>query len=235
MTGFDAEPEGNYYCLVESTGPANEADPRSTGFGLYLGPQDPTNPVGPYFWQVWMGDGTQFSQVAVGAQPVDAAQSVLTYLALTFLGNNNSVNDGQGNDLNFNLALYLYRPDTNQDLTVPSLQALSAAVNTFKPNTVANSGGGDFFICSGSNLFPAAPPSFVQVGVGYPGSFRTNHHSDIRRPASGGQLQHCGGRMEGPERVGAVGDGQRWQQLHPGGRSSNRNPASAVYLFRLRY
>ena len=55
--------------------------------------------------------------MAVGKQPVDASQSRLTYLALTFLGNNNSVNDGNGNDLNYNLALYLYRPDTNQDLS----------------------------------------------------------------------------------------------------------------------
>ena len=164
LTGFDQEPEGNYYCLVESTGPANGVDPRSTGFGLYLGPQDPNALAGPYFWQVWMGDGTAFHQVAVGTQPVDASQSRLTYLALTFLGNNNSVNDGHGNDLNLNLALYLYRPDTGQDISSSaSLQALTSALNNFTPNTVANGGGGDFFIATGSNLFPLAAPSFVQV------------------------------------------------------------------------
>jgi hypothetical protein len=165
LTGFDQEPQGNYYCLVESTGPANGAQPRSTGFGLYLGPQDPNAPTGPYFWQVWMGDGTKFSQVAVGTQAVDASQSKLTYLALTFLGNNNSINDGQGHDLNYNLALYSYRPDTHQDISSPaSLQALTAAVNNFAPNIAANGGGGDFFIGTGSNLFTgAAPWSFVQV------------------------------------------------------------------------
>ena len=156
LTGFDQEPEGNYYCLVESTGPANGVDPRSTGFGLYLGPQDPNALAGPYFWQVWMGDGTAFHQVAVGTQPVDASQSRLTYLALTFLGNNNSVNDGHGNDLNLNLALYLYRPDTGQDISSSAnLQALTSALNNFTPNTVANGGGGDFFIATGSNLFPS--------------------------------------------------------------------------------
>jgi len=161
LTGFDQEPEGNYYCLVESTG---RAGPRSTGFGRYLGPLDPTAPAGPYFWQVWMGDGTQFSQVAVGTQPVDASQSRLTYLALTFLGNNESVNDGQGHDLNYNLALYLYRPDTQQDLAVAGLQALTGTVNNFTPNTVANGGGGDFFIGTGTDLFPVAP-SFVGVAA----------------------------------------------------------------------
>jgi hypothetical protein len=165
LTGFDQEPEGNYYCLVESSGPANEADPRSTGFGLYLGPQAPNAPAGPYFWQVWMGDGTVFRQVAVGSQPVDTSQSRLTYVALTFAGNNTSIKDDNGNTLNFNLALYVYRPDTQQDLTIPSLQALNASFNNFKPNTVANGGGGDFFIGTGSNLFADAPPSFVQVGV----------------------------------------------------------------------
>jgi hypothetical protein len=166
LTGFDQQPQGDYYCLVESTGPGNGVEPRSTGFGLYLGPQDPNaNPPGPYFWQVWMGDGTEFRQVAVGTQQVDASQSRLTYVALTFLGNHNSVNDGNGNDLNYNLALYLYRPDTNQDIgSSASLQALTATVNTFTPNTAANGGAGDFFIGTGSNLFPgAAPWSFVQV------------------------------------------------------------------------
>ena len=161
LTGFDQEPEGNYYCLVESTGPANGVEPRSTGFGLYLGPQDPTA-AGPYFWQVWMGDGAEFSPVAFGKQPVDATPLGLTYLALTFLGNNNSVNDGDGHDLNYNLALYLYRPDTKQDATLASIQALTATVNNFVPNT---GGGGDFFIGTGSNLFPDAPPSFVQVAA----------------------------------------------------------------------
>ena len=75
LTGFDQEPEGNYYCLVESTGPANGVDPRSTGFGLYLGPKDPNAPAGPYFWQVWMGDGTAIPpsggwQSAGGCVPV---------------------------------------------------------------------------------------------------------------------------------------------------------------------
>ena len=171
LTGFDQEPQGNYYCLVESTGPANGVDPRSTGFGLYLGPKDPNAPTG-YFWQVWMGDGTKFRQVAVGTQPVDASQSRLTYLALTFLGNARSVNDGQGHDLNYNLALYLYRPDTGQDISSSaSLQALTGTVNSFAPNTVANGGGGDFFIGTGSNLFPLVPlvaPSFVQVASATP-------------------------------------------------------------------
>jgi hypothetical protein len=174
-SGYSAENPNNYfYCLVESTGPKNGLEPRSTGFGLYLGPKDASTPG--YFWQVWMGDGTQFKQVAVAdKQATDVVDQQcgygtglnLTYLVLTFNGNNNSVNDVQGHDLNFNVALYLYRPDTSQNLTVPCIQALSGTVNNFAPNIVANGGGGDFFIGTGSNLFPGAvvAPSFVQVNA----------------------------------------------------------------------
>ena len=148
----------------KSTGPHDGLlDPRSTGFGLYLGPKDPNNPTGTYFWQVWMGDGTQLSPVAVAdnaAAPVDAqccdtsktqTNSRLTYLGLTFSGNNGGAD---------NLQLFLYRPDTGQQLTLDCVRALHGTVTTFMPNV-----GGDFFIGTGSNLFPnaAAPPSFVQV------------------------------------------------------------------------
>ena len=46
-------------------------------------------------------------------------------------------------------------------------------MNSFTPNTVANGGGGDFFIGTGSNLFPGAAPSFVQVAAAHlPGNPR---------------------------------------------------------------
>jgi hypothetical protein len=46
--------------------------PRSSGWGLYIGPQDPNDPPsGPYFWQVWMVDSSnQFRQVATSTVPV---------------------------------------------------------------------------------------------------------------------------------------------------------------------
>jgi hypothetical protein len=164
LSGYPAGNLNNsYYCLVESTGPKNGLDPRSTGFGLYLGPKDANTPG--YYWQVWMGDGTQFKQVAVADKQADLVDLPccdpaktgtylrLTYLVLTFDGNN--------------VQLFLYRPDIGQQLSVPCVQTLTGTLTTFKPNTVAN-GGGDFFIGTGSNLFPGIPPSFVQVAAATP-------------------------------------------------------------------
>ncbi len=137
---------GEYYrCLVESTGPQGLGQ-KLTGWGLYLGPKDlppnPSNLIDPY-WQVWMGDGTQFSRVAVAKDPANVNQ--LTYLALTFNGKR--------------LSLFLYYPDTQQQLDIPTLLALNANVTTFKRNDTSMAGGGDFFIGTGSNLFPGAGSS----------------------------------------------------------------------------
>ena len=138
------DPDGNYYCLVESTGPQG-LKKRLTGFGLYFGPKDspPKTPPGPYFWQVWMGDGTNFTQKAVSTD-VAKLSGQLTYLVLTFDGSN--------------LQMFLYFPDTSQDLDIPHLQALQANVTTFQRNDLSAKGQGDFFIGAGSNLFPVAPP-----------------------------------------------------------------------------
>jgi Concanavalin A-like lectin/glucanases superfamily len=139
--GFD--PGQPYYqCLVESTGPAG-LGPRTSGWGLYIGPQDPGDPpFSQYFWQVWMVDSTNsFRQIAVSTVPVVADR--VFYVALTF--------DPNGNPPN--LQLFLYAPDTKQDLSLNGVRFLTASVTGFQPNT-----GGDFFIGTGSNLFPAAGP-----------------------------------------------------------------------------
>ena len=147
LTGFDPEP-GKYYCLVESTGPAG-LGPRLTGFGLYLGPSGIDARLGS-FWQVWMGNQTVFQLVANALNPLTPEQMTLTYLALTFLGNGN-----RPNNQSYNLQLLLYFPNTSQDINSPtSVQAVLASFDDFQPNIIANGGGGDFVIGSGSNLFP---------------------------------------------------------------------------------
>jgi hypothetical protein len=139
-----SDDQGNYYCLVESSGPPGPKGlgKKQTGFGLYMGPKDvpPKTLPGPYSWQVWMGDGTKFAQVAVSPENVRFNQ--LTYLVLTFDGNN--------------LQLFLYFPDTGENLDLSNLRKLQANVATFKRNDSSNLGGGNFFIGSGSNLYPAA-------------------------------------------------------------------------------
>jgi Concanavalin A-like lectin/glucanases superfamily len=139
--GFDPGPP-YYQCLVESTGPAG-LGPRTSGWGLYIGPRDPNDPpFSLYFWQVWMYDSSNtFRQIAVSTTPVVADRSF--YVVLTF--------DPLGNPPN--LQLFLYAPDTQQDLSLNGVRFLAATVTGFQPNT-----SGDFFIGTGSNLFPAAGP-----------------------------------------------------------------------------
>jgi hypothetical protein len=130
-----------YYCLVESSGPQGLGQ-KKTGWGLYLGPDEDDEIA----WQVWMGDGAKFNQVAI-AKP-NRTQLTLTYLALTFDGNQK-------------LQLWVYYPNTEQDLDlleVPALEIPDPIV--FQPNDSTAAGKGDFLIGAGSNLFPnvGAPP-----------------------------------------------------------------------------
>ena len=136
--------DGFFYCLVESTGPPG-LGPREIGWGLYLGPSAAGASDGPY-WQVWMGSGPSlipgpppFNRVAIANGSDNPTQLRLTYLALTF-------------DASNNLQLWLYYPDTNQSLDV---QHLRGAQNPSVTNFFQNDSG-DFFIGTGSNLFPTA-------------------------------------------------------------------------------
>ncbi len=140
--------DGFFYCLAESTGPPG-LGPKLTGWGLYLGPTTPGPfPDGPY-WQVWMGAGPQlvgspFNRVAIANGSTNPTQLRLTYLALTFDGSN--------------LQLWLYYPDTNQTLDVQHLRGAQNPTASFHVNDASSIGQGDFFIGTGSNLFPNAGP-----------------------------------------------------------------------------
>lgn len=138
--GFDPGPP-YYQCIVESTGPQGLGT-RTSGWGLYIGPQVPSDPPGsPYFWQVWMVDTTgSLRQVATSAEPVVSNRSF--YVVVTF---NKTATP--------NLQLFLYAPGTGQDLSIAGVRFLEADVTGFQQNT-----SGDFFIGTGSNLFPAAGP-----------------------------------------------------------------------------
>ncbi len=147
--------DGNFYCLAESTGPPGFSGPQ-TGWGLYLGPSAAGASDGPY-WQVWMGSGPQligpsFNRVAIANGSDNPTQLKLTYLALTF-------------DASNNLQLWLYYPDTNQNLDCNGVRGAQASVGTsFVPNNdPSQGGGGDFFIGTGSNLVPTAPPPTTRL------------------------------------------------------------------------
>jgi concanavalin A-like lectin/glucanase superfamily protein len=136
---FGGDPQGNFYCLVESSAPAGGVA-KKAGWALYAGPNDPTKINQPYQWQVWMGNGTKFQRVGIATDSVHFNQ--LTYLALTF-------DPGVATN---NLTLFLYYPDTKQDLSAASVAPLQATVTGFQPNN--SPGGGSFLIGIGRNLFP---------------------------------------------------------------------------------
>ena len=137
---------------IHRTSGTQYCEPETTGWGIYLGPENPAIPDPPV-WQVWMGDGSKFNPVLL-AKPVDVSNPAppaaappqtmltLTYLALTFDGSN--------------LQLWLYYPDHKQQIGLQNYQAKQATVTNFTRNDTSNNGKGDFFIGSGSNLFP--PP-----------------------------------------------------------------------------
>ena len=98
-----------------------------------------------------MGDGTQFNRVAIAKPDFPTpgfSQLRLTYLALTF--------DGVEN-----LQLFLYFPDTGQNLDIQQLQALQIPNPPiiFHRNDASTDGKGDFFIGTGSNLTLEPLPS----------------------------------------------------------------------------
>ncbi len=150
--GGDAYPGTNYYCLVESSnwqagGPTEQ---KSKGFGLYFGPVDPNTP-GTYYWQVWMADGGTYSKVADSSQALYGAvplpgqhlpngQTVpgsgqVVYLALIYDGTN--------------VELWGHLPGANMDVDKNNMQFFTAQA-TFSPNDTGN-----FYIGTGSSLFPA--------------------------------------------------------------------------------
>lgn len=141
-TMFDATPGAQqfFYCLAESAGPAGLGQ-KKTGWGLYLGPQSTVAPLGPLVWQVWMGDGNKFNQVAIA--DTGKTQLTLTYLALTYDG-------AQG------LELWLYYPETEQDINDLLKSSIKKPISpfTFHLNDPTSDGKGDFIIGAGSNLFP---------------------------------------------------------------------------------
>jgi hypothetical protein len=137
---FGSDPANNFYCLVESSAPDGGVQ-KKLGFGLYAGPANPASvQLQPYQWQVWMGNGQNFQQVAVASDNVKFNQ--ITYLALTY-------DPGAPAP---NLILYLYYPGTGQDISFNSVAKIQGSVTNYRPNNQA--GGGSLLIGMGRNLFP---------------------------------------------------------------------------------
>jgi hypothetical protein len=137
--------KGYFHCLVQSAGPGLTTSLQKTGWGLFLGPDDPNKtPPDDFFWQVWMGDGAQFKRVAIANGTMVPTLLRLTALVLTF--------DGA------NLQLWLYYPQYAQNLDVPHLLAAQAKVTTFKRNDTSPIGQGPFMIGVGNPLFTGGGP-----------------------------------------------------------------------------
>ena len=142
--------KGFFHCLVQSAGPEGLGQ-KKTGWGLYLGPNDPPND--DYCWQVWMGNGTDFKRVLIANRHSNPTKLQLTYLVLTFDGTKNA-------------RLWLYYPDTSQDLTfIVYVLGDQADVTKpellggpFKRNDASADGKGLFLIGAGSPLFPVTTP-----------------------------------------------------------------------------
>jgi hypothetical protein len=180
---------GNYYCIVESTGPAGKdgLGKKSAGFGLYIGPKDvpPKTPPGPYFWQVWMGDGTKLSQVGVSNKPVEFKKT--TYLALTF-----SADTG--------LQLFVYLPGTKQNLDAMTGQLNVNFPPGFKFRAAVDSQFlGDFFIGSGSNLYPDVPGAPTQRLYPFKGYIQevAMYNADLSAPNNTGLAKLAGHELSG--------------------------------------
>ena len=144
-------PKGFFHCLVQSAGPGLSSSQQKTGWGLYLGPDDPNKtPPDDYFWQVWMGDGTQFKRIAIANGTDCPTKLQLTYLALTFDGTN--------------LQLWLYYPDTKQQIGIQFFRgAQNPNVTTFKRNDTSPSGQGPLIIGVGSPLFSGGGPFSLPI------------------------------------------------------------------------
>jgi len=139
---FATDALNNFYCLMETSSPPGGIQ-KKLGIGLYAGPANPSSvQLQPYQWQVWMGNGQNFQQVAVAATGKNVNFNQLTYIALTY-------DPGVANN---NLILYLYYPGTSQNLDMATVAPLQATVTNFKPND--QPGGGSFLIGMGRNLFP---------------------------------------------------------------------------------
>jgi Concanavalin A-like lectin/glucanases superfamily len=135
---FQGFAHGTYFCLFEDGAPATGKQ-KTEGFALYAGPASPTDLTSNFEWQVWMGDGTTFTKLT-NMQPTPALVQFnqTTYLALTFDGTN--------------VMLFLYYPETGQDLSMTSVAPLVATFPTYKPATT-----GSFQIGAGRNLIPTSP------------------------------------------------------------------------------
>lgn len=134
---FDGDPLGNFYCVFE-TGAPDTGKQKTEGLGLYAGPGDPNNAASPYEWQVWMGNGTTFKKVVNSLPKPATVEFQLTYLVLTYDGTN--------------VSLYLYRPNTGQQMDMASVAPLQGTFTGYKPST-----SGTLLVGAGRNLFPSVP------------------------------------------------------------------------------
>lgn len=142
--------KGFFHCFAQSAGPGFSASQQKTGWGLFLGPDDPNKtPPDDFFWQVWMGDGAQFKRVAIANGTDCPTRLRLTYLALTFDGTN--------------LQLWLYYPDNKQQLDIQHLRGAQAKVTTFKRNDTSPIGQGPFMIGVGFPLFTGGGPYSLPI------------------------------------------------------------------------
>ena len=91
---WDIINQRNFYCVVDHThfvpGISAPGPNRNTGFAIYAGPDDPSDPTSPICWQLWLGTGRdttgrgEFARAfpVTGPGPLVSAED--TYLAVQF-------------------------------------------------------------------------------------------------------------------------------------------------------
>lgn len=139
---WDLSVLGRYYAVVESTDKPATASTNSKqkGFAMYAGPESPTNPQTPYRWQLWVGSGSDFRQLAL-APPANAGnpgplvEAAPTYLCVTFDGADFQLfaySDGRDIDsVKYRLLPQPFVQNSNADMTIGMAQASRSLVPPF--------------------------------------------------------------------------------------------------------
>ncbi len=139
---WDLNALGRYYAVFESTDkPATgSTNSKQRGFGLYAGPSSPADPQTPYRWQLWVGSGSDFRQLAEqppanAGNPGPLVEAAPTFLCATFDGSEFALfaySAGRDFDsVKYRLVTQPYVPNINADLTIGMTQGSRSLVAPF--------------------------------------------------------------------------------------------------------
>ncbi len=139
---WDLTALGRYYAVVESTDkPATGSNnSKQKGFAIYAGPSSPTDLQTPYRWQLWVGTGTDFRQLAEqppanAGNPGPMVEAAPTYLCVTFDGSEYQLfaytETRDIDSVKYRLVPEPFVANTNADMTIGMAQATRSLVPPF--------------------------------------------------------------------------------------------------------